>query len=104
MIMRALRALPSMVSRPVDAAYTEPMKIETQLAEFVCTLQARSVPAPAQRVLRQMLMAVCGTALAGAAEDGIAPLRALLRERAGAAQASTFVFCDRLPASAAARF
>jgi 2-methylcitrate dehydratase PrpD len=93
-----------MVSRPARAAYTEPMKIETQLAEFVCTLQARSVPAPAQRVLRQMLMAVCGTALAGAAEDGIAPLRALLRERAGAPQASTFVFGDRLPASAAARF
>jgi len=80
------------------------MKIETQLAEFVCAQQARDVPAPAQRVLRQMLMAVCGTALAGAAEDGIAPLRALLRERGGAPQAGTFVFGDRLPASAAARF
>jgi 2-methylcitrate dehydratase PrpD len=51
-----------------------------------------------------MLMAVCGTALAGAAEDGIAALRALLLERGGAPQASTFVFGDRLPASAAARF
>jgi 2-methylcitrate dehydratase PrpD len=51
-----------------------------------------------------MLMAVCGTALAGAGEDGIAALRALLSERSGAAQATTFVFGDRLPASAAARF
>ena len=80
------------------------MKIEPQLAEFVCALQARDVSAPAQRVLRHMLMAVCGTALAGAAEDGIAPLRALLRERGGAPQAGTFVFGDRLPAAAAARF
>jgi 2-methylcitrate dehydratase PrpD len=51
-----------------------------------------------------MLLAVCGTALAGAAEDGIAPLRMLLRERGGAPQATTFVFGDRLPAAAAARF
>jgi 2-methylcitrate dehydratase PrpD len=80
------------------------MKIEAQLAEFVCTLRPEHVPAAAQRVLRQMLMAVCGTALAGAAEDGIAALRALLRERGGAPEATTFVFGDRLPASAAARF
>jgi 2-methylcitrate dehydratase PrpD len=80
------------------------MSVERQLAEFVCTLRADDVPAPAQRVLRQMLLAVSGTALAGAAEDGIAALRALLRERGGAAQAHTLVFGDRLPAAAAARF
>ena len=80
------------------------MTVETQLAEFVCTLQARDVSPPALRVLRHMLMAVCGTALAGAAEDGVPALRALLRERGGAAQAATLVFGDRLPAVAAARF
>ncbi len=80
------------------------MKLESQLAEFVCTLQADRVPPAAQRVLRHMLMAVCGTALAGAQEDGIAALRTLLRERGGAAQATTFVFGDRWPAVAAARF
>ncbi|HSW21783.1 MAG TPA: MmgE/PrpD family protein, partial [Burkholderiaceae bacterium] len=80
------------------------MTVETQLAEFVCTLQARDLSPPAQRVLRHMLMAVAGTALAGAAEDGVPALRELLRERGGAPQASTFVFGDRLPAAAAARF
>jgi 2-methylcitrate dehydratase PrpD len=79
------------------------VKIETQLAEFVCTLRAKDVSPPAQHVLRHMLMAVCGTALAGAEEDGIAALRALLCERGGAPQATTFVFGDRLPAAAAAR-
>jgi 2-methylcitrate dehydratase PrpD len=80
------------------------MKTESRLAEFVCTLQADQVPPAAQRVLRHMLMAVCGTALAGADEDGIAALRALLRERGGTAQATSFVFGDGWPAAAAARF
>jgi 2-methylcitrate dehydratase PrpD len=80
------------------------MTVETQLAEFVCTLQAPDVSPAALRVLRHMLMAVSGTALAGAGEDGVAALRALLRERGGASQASTLVFGDRLPATAAARF
>jgi len=80
------------------------MTVETQLAEFVCTLQARDVPPSALRVLRRLLMAVAGTALAGAGEDGLAALRGLLRERGGAAEAGTLVFGDRLPAAAAARF
>ena len=80
------------------------MTVETQLAEFVCRLQARDVSPAALQVLRRMLMAVSGTALAGAGEDGVAALRELLRERGGAAQAGTMVFGDRLPAAAAARF
>ena len=63
------------------------MTVETQLAEFVCTLQARDLSPPALRVLRHMLMAVAGTALAGAGEDGVPALRELLRERGGAPQA-----------------
>jgi 2-methylcitrate dehydratase PrpD len=78
--------------------------IENQLAEFICTLRAHDVPPPAQRVVRQMVLAVSGTALAGAEEDGIASLRSMLRERGGAPQATTFVYGDRLPAAAAARF
>jgi 2-methylcitrate dehydratase PrpD len=80
------------------------MTIESQLAEFVCALRATDVSPAALRVLRHMLIAVSGTALAGAGEDGVAALRTLLRERGGAAQAGTLVFGDRLPASAAARF
>jgi 2-methylcitrate dehydratase PrpD len=80
------------------------MQAESRLAEFVCTLRAGDVSAPAQRVLRRMLLAVTGTALAGAGEDGIGALRALLAERGGTPQATAFVFGDRLPAAAAARF
>ncbi len=80
------------------------MHIEQQLADFVCHLKADDIPAPAQRVVRLMVQAVIGTGVAGAGEDGIAPLRDLLRERGGAPQATTLVFGDRLPAAAAAQF
>ena len=80
------------------------MQIEEKLARFVCELQVADVPASAQRVMRQMIMAVVGTGIAGAGEDGIAALRELLREAGGAPQATTLVFGDRLPAHAAAQF
>ena len=77
---------------------------EEQLARFVVGHPADAVPAAPRRVLVHMLRAVCGTALAGAAEDGIAALRSLLAERGGTPQATTLVFGDRLPAAAAAQF
>ena len=43
------------------------------------------------------------TGIAGAGEDGIAPLRELLRERGGRGEARVFVHGDRLPAHAAAQ-
>ena len=79
------------------------MSIEQQLADFVCTLQAGDVPADARRIVRLMVMAATGAAIAGAGEDGIAALRELLRERGGAGQATSFVFGDRLPAAGAAQ-
>lgn len=79
-------------------------QLERSLSEFVTSLQADQVPPSAQRVVRLMSLAVVGTGVAGAAEEGIAPLRGLLLEAAGAPQASTFVFGDRLPAAAAAQF
>jgi 2-methylcitrate dehydratase PrpD len=79
------------------------MDIEQRFADFICTLQARDVPPEAQRIVRLMLLAATGAAVAGAGEDGIAALRELLLERGGAPQATSFVFGDRLPACAAAQ-
>lgn len=77
---------------------------EQTLARFVTDLQPAQVPPDTQRVLRQLVMAVCGTAIAGAAEDGVAALRDWLCENCGAPQATTLVFGDKLPAHAAAQF
>lgn len=79
------------------------MTIEMQLAEFVTGLQARDVPAPAQRITRLVALAALGTGVAGAGEDGIQPLRQLLLSRGGTGQARSLVFGDRLPAVAAAQ-
>lgn len=76
---------------------------EQQLAAFVTTLKSEEVPAEAQRVVRRMLMAVCGTGIAGAAEEGVQALRDLIFEAGGAPQASVIVYGDRLPARAAAQ-
>jgi 2-methylcitrate dehydratase PrpD len=91
-----------MAATPATA--DNPMTPEQQLAAFVCRFDAARLPPEALRILRHIVLAVSGTALAGAAEDGIAALRTLLLERGGAPQASTLVFGDRLPAAAAAQF
>ena len=78
--------------------------MEKQLADFVVQLQVEQIPPSVLTVIRRMVMAVIGTGFAGAAEDGVQALRDLLTEDGGAAQASTLVFGDRLPAKAAAQF
>ena len=78
--------------------------IEQNLAQFICSLKAEQVPLAAKRIVRLMAMAVIGTGVAGAGEDGIAALREMLLEAGGAPQATTFVFGDKLPAAAAAQF
>jgi 2-methylcitrate dehydratase PrpD len=77
---------------------------EQTLANFICSLKPEQVPPAAQRIVRLMAMAVIGTGIAGAGEDGIAALREMLLEAGGAPQATTFVFGDKLPAAAAAQF
>lgn len=79
-------------------------KPEQQLAHFVTELRAKEVPPEAQRIVRLMVMAVCGTGIAGASEDGVQALRELLCEAGGAAQATTLIYGDKLPARAAAQF
>lgn len=86
------------------SATTTAITPERQLAAFVCGFVPAQLPPEALRILRHIVLAVSGTALAGAAEDGIAALRTLLLERGGKPQATTLVFGDRLPAAAAAQF
>ena len=77
---------------------------EQALARFIIRLQIADVPADALRVVRQVVLAVCGTGIAGAQEDGIQALRTLLLQTGGTPQATTWVFGDKLPAAAAAQF
>jgi 2-methylcitrate dehydratase PrpD len=78
------------------------MQTERALARFVRDLSYDSLPEAALQVVRQLLLATSGTAIAGGAEDGIEALREMLLERGGRAEATVFVFGDRLPAPGAA--
>ena len=78
--------------------------LERQLAEFAVGLQLDQIPADAQRVVQRMVMAVIGTGIAGAGEDGVQALHELLSQAGGAEQATTLVFGRKLPAAAAAQF
>ncbi|MCP5287033.1 MAG: MmgE/PrpD family protein [Burkholderiaceae bacterium] len=77
--------------------------LEDRLADFVVGHPLSDVPAEAGLTAQRVLLAVAGTGVAGADEDGIAELRALLLERGGTPQATSLVFGDRLPAVAAAQ-
>lgn len=75
---------------------------ELRLAEFTHGLRYDDLPPAVVRLLKRLLLAVSGTGIAGAREDGIDALRALLRARGGAPEATTLVHGDRLPAASAA--
>ena len=78
------------------------LSTELQLAHFAVQNQLESVAPSAIAVIKHVLMAVVGTGIAGAREEGIDVLRALLKERGGAPEASSLVFGDALPATSAA--
>lgn len=75
---------------------------ERQLAEFICGLEYADLPEEVRQVSRNILMAVCGTTVAGASEDGCEALLAHLRAEGGAPQAEILVHGGRLPAPRAA--
>lgn len=78
------------------------MEHESRLAQFTHALRYDDLPADTVRLVRRLLIAVSGTAVAGADEDGIAALRRLMLARGGTPEATTLVFGDRLPAASAA--
>lgn len=79
------------------------MAPEQLLAEFVTGFGLAELPPEARRTTQLVALASLGAGVAGAGEDGIAALRALLRQRGGRAEARTLVFGDALPAVAAAQ-
>lgn len=78
------------------------MSPEIQLAEFAHRLHYDDLPPEVVRLVKRLLLAVSGTAIAGAHEDGIDALRRLMLQRGGRPEATTLVHGDRLPAASAA--
>lgn len=75
---------------------------ETRLAAFAQRFERDAIPPSAVGVVKKIVLAVAGTAIAGASEDGCAPLRELLVDRGGRPECTSLVYGDRLPAPSAA--
>lgn len=75
---------------------------EARLAEFAAAFPAARIPPSAAQAIRRILLAVSGTVIAGADEDGCPAVRRRLIERGGAAEATVLVSGERLPATSAA--
>lgn len=78
------------------------MSPEQSLANFICRTPLSALDTEARSTGKRVLLAVLGTGIAGAGEDGIAELRQLLMARGGTPECTSMVFGDRLPATSAA--
>lgn len=78
------------------------METERQLAEFVHDLAFGDIPGDAVDIVKRVLLATTGTAIAGATQEGIPALRDLLLDQGGKPEATLFLYGDRLPARSAA--
>ncbi|MDP6173917.1 MAG: MmgE/PrpD family protein, partial [Rhodospirillales bacterium] len=78
------------------------MTDEGRLAGFVHSHRRDQIPDDVVETVKQMLMAVTGTAVAGAGEEGVAELLAHLMDRGGKPEATVLVHGGKLPAPSAA--
>ena len=78
------------------------MTEERRLAKFVHGHRRDQIPEDVLQTVNRMLLAVTGSAVAGAAEEGLAQLRADLLDRGGKPEATVMVYGDKLPAPSAA--
>ncbi|MBN9460051.1 MAG: MmgE/PrpD family protein [Burkholderiales bacterium] len=85
-----------------SAVHVDAIAEETRLAAFAQAFPRERIPEAAVEVVRHILLAVAGTAIAGASEDGCKPLREMLADRGGKPECTVFVYGDRLPATSAA--
>ena len=67
------------------------MRSERRLVEFILGLRTEAIDGAAVTLARRVLAGTLATAVAGATEEGIAPLRDLLVARGGVAAATSFV-------------
>ena len=75
---------------------------EDRLARFTATATAGDAPEEVRQMAVQILRTVIGTAVAGAAQDGIRELRDHLVGQAGVGEARSLVYGDLMPARSAA--
>ncbi len=78
------------------------MKTEDRLAEYVCGATFADVPIDAMEVVKNQLLTVLGTTIAGASAEGCEPLVDFYRELGGKEEATILIHGGKVPAQSAA--
>lgn len=74
------------------------MRTEDRLVEFIRKFSFEEIPNDVLTVVKNVILNVCGTIVAGAKEEGIKTLYDYYRRMGGIPEATVFRFNDRLPA------
>ena len=78
------------------------MKAEEKLIDFICHTKFEDLPQAALKTIKNQLLGIAGTTLAGAAEEGCEQLVRLYRELGGKEEATILVYGSKIPAQDAA--
>ena len=78
------------------------MKTEEKLIDFVCRTKFEDLPQVALKTVKNQLLAVVGTSLAGATEDGCEQAVRFYKDLGGKEEATIFVYGGKIPAHDAA--
>ena len=78
------------------------METEGRLVEYVCGATYADVPGTAMDVIKNQLLTVLGTTIAGASAEGCEPLVDFYRELGGKAEATILIHGGKVPAQSAA--
>lgn len=78
------------------------METESRIVEYICTTGFTQVPVPALRVVKNQLLSIIGTTIAGATAEGCESIVSLEKEIGGKAEASILIYGDKVPSAQAA--
>lgn len=78
------------------------METEKKLAEYVATATYDDIPSGARNIIKNVVLTVLGTTIAGAREEGCEPLASLVKEWGGRAEATILIYGGKVPAGNAA--
>jgi len=78
------------------------MNAEERLVDFICDTRLEDLPSSAVDTIKNQLLAVAGTTVAGAFEEGCAQAVRMARDMGGRQEATVLVHGDRIPAHDAA--
>lgn len=78
------------------------MKSEEKLVEYICNISFDDIPANTIDIIKNMLITVIGTTIAGSSEEGCKELIAYYNEMGGRPEANVLIYGGRIPAENAA--